>query len=245
MNIRVCCISDTHEQHHKVKIEPCDILIHAGDISGVGGRYPVLDFIDWIEQQNNATYKVWVAGNHDRGFEKKPSWLIDRINHMNNNTYYLEDSGVNILGLDIYGSPWQPEFFDWEFNLPRGEALAEKWKMIPKKLDILITHGPPYRICDSIPEKFRMPGQIDLHVGDKDLLDAIEERDIGYHIFGHIHPDNRKKIVPATISYPQPKENHWYAPVTTHINASLLDNNYKMIVEPYYFNIETNGEISL
>lgn len=37
----------------------------------------------------------------------------------------------------------QPWFYGWGFNLPRGQALLEKWNLIPEGIDILITHGPP------------------------------------------------------------------------------------------------------
>lgn len=37
----------------------------------------------------------------------------------------------------------QPWFYGWGFNLPRGQALLEKWNLIPDGIDILITHGPP------------------------------------------------------------------------------------------------------
>lgn len=55
---------------------------------------------------------------------------------------YLQGSAVEIEGLKIYGSPWQPEFQGWAFNLPRGPRLREKWRLIPEGLDILVTHGP-------------------------------------------------------------------------------------------------------
>ena len=38
------------------------------------------------------------------------------------NCIYLEDSSIQIYGLKIYGTPWQPEFCGWAFNLPRGQV---------------------------------------------------------------------------------------------------------------------------
>ena len=39
----------------------------------------------------------------------------------------LDRNEPNVLDgrYKIYGSPWQPEFCDWAFNLPRGEPLAQ------------------------------------------------------------------------------------------------------------------------
>jgi hypothetical protein len=43
----------------------------------------------------------------------------------------------------IWGSPWQPAFYDWAFNLDRGDHIAQYWQRIPAGTDILVTHGPP------------------------------------------------------------------------------------------------------
>jgi len=58
------------------------------------------------------------------------------------NCTYLEDSGTVINGIRIWGSPWQPWFCDWAFNVERGE-LMKYWKLIPTDTDVLMTHGPP------------------------------------------------------------------------------------------------------
>ena len=49
------------------------------------------------------------------------------------NCIYLEDSSIQIYGLKIYGTPWQPEFCGWAFNLPRGQVnnkYKSFWKII-------------------------------------------------------------------------------------------------------------------
>jgi hypothetical protein len=96
-------------------------------------------------------------------------------------------SGRTEVLFDIYGSPWQPEFCDWAFNLDRGEPCASKWAAIPDGLDVLITHGPPYGYGDkTIPSGMR--------VGCEDMLKKIKgsERPPRVHIFGHIHEDEGK-----------------------------------------------------
>lgn len=62
---------------------------------------------------------------------------------LTNTSVYLKDSWTSVCGLKVYGSPWQPEFGDWAFNLERGEELLQKWNMIPAGVDVLMTHGPP------------------------------------------------------------------------------------------------------
>jgi predicted phosphodiesterase len=79
----------------------------------------------------------------------------------------------------VYGSPWQPEFCDWAFNLDRGPEIRKYWEMIPHDTDILITHGPPLGFGDLTADGFRC--------GCSDLLDIVLEHPPRVHIFGHIH----------------------------------------------------------
>ena len=95
---------------------------------------------------------------------------------------YLQDSGVELMGLRIWGSPWQPVFFNWAFNLPRGEPLRARWALIPNDTDVLVTHGPPMGHGDMTSEGTR--------VGCEALLDAIQRVCPRLHIFGHIHEDH-------------------------------------------------------
>lgn len=96
------------------------------------------------------------------------------------NCIYLEDSGVELLGLKIWGTPHQPEFGGWAFNVPRGAKLMEKWNLIPADTDILISHSPPVGIGDFC--------NSNVHAGDVDLLNTIMKRlKLILNVFGHIH----------------------------------------------------------
>jgi hypothetical protein len=41
---------------------------------------------------------------------------------------YLQDAGLELFGLRIWGTPWQPWFYDWAFNAPRhnGEDSSRR-----------------------------------------------------------------------------------------------------------------------
>ena len=39
---------------------------------------------------------------------------------------YLQDAAATIEGLKVYGTPWQPWFYDWAFNAPR-ELVFDAW----------------------------------------------------------------------------------------------------------------------
>ena len=58
------------------------------------------------------------------------------------NCIYLEDEKYEVEGLRIYGSPWQPRFCGWAFNLDRGEPLRQQWLKIPEGIDAQILKSP-------------------------------------------------------------------------------------------------------
>lgn len=178
---KIVFISDTHNYHDKVKLPKGDILVHAGDFSGVGHPAEVFNFFSWLSMQSlKFKHIVFIAGNHDKSFEYKSSWVLKALEQLPENVHYLEDSEVIIDGIKFYGSPWQPEFFNWAFNLPRGKELAEKWAMIPDDTDILITHGPPATILDYTVRD-------NINVGCVDLLNRINDVKPKINVFGHIH----------------------------------------------------------
>lgn len=173
--MRIVFISDTHNQLSKLTVPDGDVLVHCGDATFHGNRSEVHHFGDQMRALPHRT-KVFVAGNHDLSFQDAPTyarqWLGDDI-------VYLQDSSVRIDGTSFYGTPWQPEFGGWAFNLPRGHALANKWALIPAGVDVLITHGPPAGIGDMTPR-----GEA---VGCHDLLEAVKRVQPKIHAFGHIH----------------------------------------------------------
>lgn len=96
------------------------------------------------------------------------------------NCTYLQDQEIVIYGLKIYGTPWQPEFCKWAFNVPRGEACLRKWNLIPDDTDVLVTHTPPIGHGDLCCTGVR--------AGCVELLSTVQKRvRPKYHVFGHIH----------------------------------------------------------
>lgn len=162
-----------------------DIILHGGDIMNSGyDPVDIFNFLDWYGALPHK-HKVFIAGNHDRYFENHSELARDIIKKKNGamrkgKITYLEDSEVVIDGIKIYGSPWQPEFCNWAFNLDRGPDLKRVWDNIPLDTDVLITHGPPHGILDLV--------QYDkIHVGCEELLAKVFEVKPMIHLFGHIH----------------------------------------------------------
>jgi predicted phosphodiesterase len=172
-------ISDTHGLHNYLTndLQGGYMIIHSGDISNYGSFNQINDFLNWYTTLPY-THKIFIAGNHDFGFESirhndEPGIVIP------DNIIYLQDSSVIIDDIKIYGSPWQPRFHNWAFNVDRGDAIAEKWKLIPKDADIVIAHGPVYGILDDVPNGLR--------VGCEELYKRIIEVQPKIFVSGHIH----------------------------------------------------------
>jgi len=174
------CISDTHCKHAKIKLPGGDILIHSGDATSRGDLSETLNFLDWFGDQDYS-YRVLVPGNHDFIFEQNPALMADECKVRG--IILLNDSGTAMAGLNVWGSAITPWFYDWAFNRQRGAEIKKHWDLIPNSTDILVTHGPPYRILDEVPNG----GGSYKHVGCEDLLTKICETTVKLHVFGHIH----------------------------------------------------------
>jgi Icc-related predicted phosphoesterase len=173
--MKIICISDTHNLHKDLKIPDGDILIHAGDMTCVGGVDEIQGFNQWLSTLPHR-HKIVIAGNHDLYLEAVPSMA----NALITQAIYLNDSGIEIEGLKIWGSPISPNYQDWAFNRERGKAIRKHWEMIPADTDILITHCPPFGILD-----FDDRGK---HEGCQDLLEIVQQKvKPRLHIFGHLH----------------------------------------------------------
>lgn len=179
---RIVCLSDTHNCNSQITVPDGDILIHSGDATISGTMLELKRFADWFESLPHKV-KIFVAGNHDWAFQLENETAVTLLSK---DVSYLQDSSPVIRGLKIYGSPWQPRFFDWAFNLMRGAEIAEKWKLIPNDIDILITHGPPNGILDAVPRSWGID-----NTGCEELRKRIEEiaahGRLKLHVFGHIH----------------------------------------------------------
>lgn len=215
MTLRLVLMSDTHNQHRQINVPDGDVLVHAGDATGMGRAKEIADFGEWLSELPHK-HKVIIAGNHDFMFEKAPTLARSLVG--SRGVHYLHDQAVVIEGVKFYGSPYQPFFYDWAFNLPRGEALARKWAEIHDDTDVLITHGPPFGIGDL--------SLSDERTGCKDLLERVKQLNLKLHVFGHIH------------------EGHGiYEPTddglekTTFVNASICDRTYRPVLPVRVFEI--------
>ena len=218
--MKILAMSDTHGKHAQIPkdwMPPADVLVHAGDISNVGRMVEIIDFLDWFSKQPYE-HKIFIAGNHDWGFQENYD-VMTRIVRDYGNIIYLEDSEVVIGGVKFYGSPWQPEFCNWAFNLPRGEKLQAKWDRIPEDTDVLITHGPPRNILDFVSQGSRGSE----NVGCANLEDTVLTKlpILKLNIFGHVHSSAGMLI----------KKNKLF------VNAAVLNEQYNVANKPIILDI--------
>ncbi|WP_298646359.1 metallophosphatase domain-containing protein [uncultured Proteiniphilum sp.] len=88
----------------------------------------------------------------------------------------------------------------------------ESIQKIPDDTDILITHQPPYGVLDN---------SANIHYGDHNLLQTVLDIRPRYHLFGHIHN-----------VYGVEKGKN-----TIFSNASLVDEQYRLLNKPFLFDI--------
>jgi Icc-related predicted phosphoesterase len=173
--MRLVIISDTHNLLSRMDVPDGDILIHCGDFCSAGTMPEVEQFRKDFQALPHK-HKIVVAGNHDWPFQREQDAARQAFNQFT----YLEDEGTEVDGLKLYGSPWQPAFGRWAFNLPRKSAeLADKWRRIPDDVDVLITHGPPHGILDRV--------KFGTRVGCEHLRERVDKVQPRVHCFGHIH----------------------------------------------------------
>jgi Icc-related predicted phosphoesterase len=208
--LKICCLSDLHG--HLPEVPECDLLL-------LGGDYPPdhddwwwyrKEFKSWIDETAKRCKIVGVAGNHDFVMQEDPDLLLPM------DWTYLLDSGTEFGGLKIWGSPWQPRFFDWAFNADELQ-LGLKWNLIPEDTDILLLHGPPFGYRD-----FSPVGGV--HTGSPSLTETIKRIQPKLVVCGHIHRDYGLANIRNTLV----------------VNASYVDENYKPANEPVI--VEINGE---
>lgn len=209
--MKIALISDNHCT--RPEIPECDLLLHAGDLTFMGKQEELAAEIRWLASLPCPV--ILISGNHDWFFYHAGPEVSQHfiLGCGAKNIFYLQDDFMLFKELTIYGSPWQPWFYNWAFNAHRGPEIRKHWDKIPE-CDILITHGPPHGICD------RSYGGGPT-LGCQDLMDAVLRTKPKLHVFGHIHGGYGEKIFNGT----------------TFVNASVVNEQYKLVNSPIIFEL--------
>ena len=206
--MKVVVLSDTHGNFYNIDMPEGDILIVAGDWSAQGGMYACITFNKWLNVQP-FKHKLYIPGNHELGFEQNPS-----LENLITAGININKKLITIEGINFFGYSYTLPFNNWAFA--KNENLQEYYfkTIAPEKVDILVTHGPPYGILDG--------GYEENNLGSKALLEYVKEIEPKLHVFGHIHEGYGI--------------NKTAMPNTTFANVSLVD-TLAIINKPMVFKI--------
>eukprot|EP00919_Chromeraceae_sp_WS-2016_P054305 GHVR01128961.1.p1 GENE.GHVR01128961.1~~GHVR01128961.1.p1 ORF type:complete len:377 (+),score=87.83 GHVR01128961.1:57-1133(+) len=238
-NLVCVCCSDTHNRHNLLgTLPPGDILIHSGDATCFGTVEELSQFATWMGSQPHK-YKFYVPGNHDCSLDEEfsskywsdfedslPDFLSVRKMFEAEGISVLMDSGEEVEGLKVWGTPWIPKEYSWRTAFNRTEEeLLEVWGSIPPS-DVLISHSPAYGLVD-------MTGTGKCK-GSKSLRTHIQNRVKPIlHVCGHIHTDSGGVTCAHTDTHTHTHghthtDNGVYYNACLHVNAACVSEVYRV-----------------
>ena len=213
--MKILVLSDTHNKHNLIPSKylenidgSIDTILHSGDVSSRGTESEILSFLDWFDKLPFKN-KIFIPGNHDWFFESASKHIIKYTMDKYPNINLLLNSGIEIDGVKIWGSPATPYFHGWAFNYV-GDSIKACWDIIPLDTHILLTHGPIF-------------GYLDVTLdGDRTGCEYLREKlpeftNLKLHICGHIHED---------YGY------YEFVDGMLFLNASVLNRRYEMQNKP-------------
>jgi hypothetical protein len=229
--MRIVALSDQHG--YLPKIPPCDLLIIAGDVCPDGvGAFTAMQRPDrqkaWFDRHVRpwlaaapATNKLLTWGNHDFCGQDCDFHQHSPSHASATELQVLVDEGVTVQTRDgaisVWATPWSNLFMDWAFMKPPGE-LEAVYARIPKGVDILVSHQPPYGYGDRYVHIDS--GRVE-HIGSRELLAAIERVRPKMVICGHIHDGHGRM-------------EHDGIPIH---NVSVVNEEYRLVHEPTVIDI--------
>jgi len=227
--MRIVALSDQHG--YLPEIPPCDLLIIAGDVCP--DRFgPSLAMHDPDQQKSwfnrkvrpwlakaPATHKILTWGNHD--------WCGQACGFRHDSPAEASTKELQILvdeatsvpasaggggSVSVWATPWSNQFMNWAFmkSAPELEAIYAE---IPKGIDILISHQPPYGYGDRC---FDVTSRKIEHLGSHELAAAIDRLRPKLVICGHIHDGFGRFEYDGIPIY----------------NVSIVDEQYRLVHEP-------------
>lgn len=210
--MRVCATSDLHG--YLPEGIQCDLLLIAGDICPafdhslpVQRKWLQDTFNPWLNSINAEKVMIW--GNHD---------FIGETDHVPNiDATILTNESYNYQGVNIFGTPYTPWFYNWAFNSKKEhildgteQDLVDMYKEFPSDIDIMVSHGPPKGYMDECRGG---------NVGSLALRRYIDRVQPKYVVCGHIHE----------------AAGSCRAGLTQVINCSYVDHKYKPKRSLFYF----------
>lgn len=224
--MKICAFSDMHGQLD-FNIEPCDIVLICGDIVPLYIQRNMEDSETWLKEvflpwcENLPCEKVaFIGGNHDFFLYDNKEKIHELVNETKSDKIiYLDCEHFEYGGKIIFGSPWCKPFGKWAF-MESFEESETRYKDIDH-VDILMTHDAPYGVSDVLLQEdcWWADGS---HIGNPSLRNLLDKTKPKLHVFGHLH----------SCLHDEAKHNN-----TSVFCVSLLNEDYKMVYEPLYFEL--------
>jgi hypothetical protein len=226
--MRIVALSDQHG--FLPDVPPCDLLIVAGDVcpDRVDGKlahdHPERQKA-WFDTEGRrwlattpASHRLLTWGNHD--------WCGEAFDFDADAPANADSCGLQIVvdecvtvpmsgrsgSVSVWLTPWSNLFMHWAFMKPLPD-LATLYAGIPSGIDILVTHQPPLGYGDlHDPAGTGRPQ----HLGNPDLLAAIDRIKPRLVVCGHIHGGHGRFDRKGTTIY----------------NVSVVDDCYRLKHSP-------------
>lgn len=239
MKLKVMAMSDLHGNLPEVT-EPANIAIIAGDISPLEIQFNKPAMKVWLETEFAGWVKslpvdkvFLVAGNHDAYFESASRANIlaftqacGKLTYLKNETTHYYDDWGQLWS--IFGTPYCHIFGNWPF-MRTEEFMTEKFKEIPDKVDIIVTHDPAFGVGDTdviLEGPIHRAQRMFQHLGNEPLRARISDVDYKLLICGHIHGGD-----------------HNYNEGWKAVNVSHLNEFYKPVYTPFYIELEHDSAV--
>jgi predicted phosphodiesterase len=178
--MKIVAISDTHNNHLDLIMPEGDVLVHCGDFGHFETEEETDEFDRWLGTLN-FQHKFVVIGNHDFRKPLQNGTLIgNRLVVVDG----IQFGGLNYFDPEVPYAPFQ-------------------------KLDVLLSHEPPFGILDS--------GK-----GDLEITEISSACSPALHIFGHNHHYAGYEGGSAETKY---------------ANVSNCDSDYNLVYPPKVFEL--------
>ena len=220
--MKIVAFSDTHGIRPLPIVDPCDVVVIAGDFIPLyiqrnlekSEQWFENVFLDWAEDLQCEKI-IFVGGNHDFFLERLGKKKIKSIileAGLEDKVIYLQDELYEYNGKTFYGTPYCEGPRGWAFVPTDTQVYYEK---IPN-CDVLITHQPPRveKVGCSFPDTMW-----EENWGSEKLRLAMIDKDIKVNICGHIHTGTHGGV----------QDGYYNRKI---YNVSILDEQYKIQYQP-------------
>ncbi len=218
--MKIVIASDTHSKFN-YEVPDADVFIHCGDWSFTGSVNAVTKFNRFLGNLPHK-HKLYIPGNHELGMEQNYSLYEEILENGTN----IDGKSIEIDGIKFFGTSTTSPFGKWAFMLD-DEQRKRFWENAPDDIDVVVSHGPPFGLLDTVDGLEIEPGKLE-NLGCKYFRKYIERVKPKLACWGHIHDSAGQMTL-----------KHWdYPHDTLCVNAALMNENYKLVNEPITITME-------